>query len=72
MVDKETLMKALRDLFDAGRTQGSDESTSLDWGSRPQYTSEAAFNDFMANWNLESLPLREILEALPDPAPITP
>lgn len=72
MVDKETLMKTLRDVFDAGRSQGSDEATALDWGSSPQYTPDEAFSDFMATWNPDSLVLRQILETLPDPAPLTP
>lgn len=33
----------LIDLFEAGRTQGSDEATALDWGERPNCSAKTAF-----------------------------
>lgn len=69
MIEKESLMKALRDVFDAGRAQGNEEAMAHEWGSRPQQTPDQAFSDFMAEWNTESAALREILDTLSDPAP---
>ena len=58
---REALMKAIRAAFDAGSEQGSDESTAWEWGSFPRQRADDAFQDFMADWNLDSEPLRKLL-----------
>lgn len=69
MADKATFLKALRDAFNAGRKQGSDEATAYEWGSRPEQSADKAFADFMESWNPDSTVLRELLDTLPDQDP---
>ena len=49
-IEREAREKAkndLRDSFDAGVEQGSDEATSYDWGGPPRRKRDEAFQDFL-------------------------
>lgn len=41
---------ALRDAFEEGRRQGSDEATAFEWGSFPQQSADEAFSDLFEKW----------------------
>lgn len=44
------MVAALRDAFEAGREQGSDEATAYEWGSLPNQKADKAFADLFAKW----------------------
>jgi len=59
-IEKSPLDNALRDLFRAGLSYGSAQATAYEWGSSPSQRWESAFNDFMAEWEPESAPIRAL------------
>ncbi|WP_323008915.1 hypothetical protein [Paracoccus sp. (in: a-proteobacteria)] len=64
----DEMMKAIRAAFDAGCEQGSDEAKAYDWGSHMCQTRNQAFEDFMADWNPDSAPIRALLPQPPEDA----
>lgn len=46
--------------FRAGMDQGHDCATAYEWGAVPQQSDEAAFGDFMAEWNADSATFRRM------------
>jgi len=65
MLTKQTLVLALKEAFEAGCEQGSDEATSYEWGSVPNRTKEEAFTDFLEEWNSFAAPnVRKLMEGL--------
>ena len=59
--DPAAIREAIWSAFIAGCGQGSDEATSFEWGSTAQQTRQQAFDDFMAEWNKDSAPLRALI-----------
>jgi hypothetical protein len=47
----DELKAALREAFEAGVEQGSDEAISADWGSCPSQSRDEAFGDLFEEWN---------------------
>ena len=47
----EAMKAALRQAFDAGAEQGSDEATAWEWGCSPRQKRDEAFNDLFEEWN---------------------
>lgn len=64
----DELMKAIRAAFDAGCDRGSTEATAYDWGSPLDQSRTQAFEDFMADWNPDSAPIRALLTQPPEDA----
>jgi hypothetical protein len=50
------LRAALREAFDAGCEQGSEEATSWEWGCFPRTNRDEAFGDLFETWNASSNP----------------
>lgn len=62
---KDIFLAALREAFEVGAEQGSDEATAFDWGSRPSQSRDEAFADILAEWNTIGLEnIRAALRAL--------
>lgn len=48
---RDKFIAALREAFDAGREQGSEEATAYECGAFPMQKPDAAFADLLAEWN---------------------
>lgn len=59
----EQLAAALREAFDEGRVQGSDEATAYEYGARVSLKPGEAFDNVMADWNASSVPAITSLRA---------
>lgn len=61
----------LIDLFEAGRTQGGDEATAHDWGSRPDRSAKRAFIEALQQIIYDRRRLEGIeVQAWPDEAEV--
>lgn len=47
---KIRFIRALRDAFEAGREQGSEEATAYEWGHGPRQNADEAFNNLLEAW----------------------
>jgi len=64
-IEKTPFDNALRDLFRAGMAYGNAEATAYEWGASVSQRWESAFNDFMAEWEPESAPIRALTARVP-------
>ena len=55
-VTPEEMRAALREAFEAGCEQGSDEATAWEWGCSPRTKRDEAFGDLFEEWNARSNP----------------
>ena len=60
-MEPDKIKEAIRAAFEHGCAQGADEAVAFEWGSRPNQSRGDAFSDFMADWEDDSKPLRDLL-----------
>lgn len=65
-MDRELIVKALREAYDVGIEHGRDIATSFEWGEYPRNSKDEVFNQLFETWNSEGENIRKLLDIAKD------